>query len=1066
MSIRTAHAKDIGNPHNVYPATESHIQGLLGPTNTVATCNAGTPEYDAMGVDNDYDVIDFGKLLDTHLLNGGGGNANKRGNLQNNFGLAGGQNTAPIQDPELCLKYKGACVPRVLSGTLQEDGKLVSWVEQVLEIGSRIGRKMGIDYCQDDFLSYHPLYRGHFDLINDLLNNTGSRRSKITFAAFTIAAFELIEGNRVRRHTDLENDPVLSGSLIMSEIIKRGNSWWRVSIIFYMRKSVSDSLLRVRASGETTDLCEMYLTNLKAKEGYRYPGYGPEKYFLEGVGEDGLVFTWNNREGVLENVALRSKATCNKQCTFFSPVVSAIRDLIKFRGLETQTELMEVIAVIGSMCGFYTMTTALLFMQDHWERKDSAGLPGGLFQYIIELMIRFAGVATGGPSPRCMNFVTRDFTVGDIRMNCQYISKFVNEYKRLTPNQLPRTAKEQRSKTQNDIYKMARYLRFGGVFSVQHLKDVFGLLGMLPSFVLEYGVISASVAHNQKVSGKADCMQAYLDDKECELDVDDSNSVSKNGNKATRQAKYSVVLSSIARFLRVYTDQPYLTEADAENIACEARRSNGVYDLWTACSPIFQMQVTESGRVWRMATPTLCTGSDGTAPDGGNLHSLVGLVEFEWEDVKAPSEPTSLSVFDSPRKDVDGAALGGGRSIIWDATVEDRNEALAQRVSIGRKGSQKEPEFFQGVITKEMLSDHPGLIDKIKLAMIRRQGSPNRHSEVRARLNEIPELVQMVQAVKNGNSRVLTGKRRKRKAIINEVMPGKKARKIVTAAAGLTATPAPTALVSFYCDLPADFSRCSYRLDEETGVQMRLYTTKGQLDGTLVDSFLGCKMVHEVASAPNCIAINVPNLMHSIFCSTVKDKSRHEKMRVKMTRDRNRRSSGPPTAHLIPVQSGARVLYRFSLTSLEFPPDLGKSNLCHLRDSIAVSLGGRMADASDNEKNELWHFISPADALLHAFLVSLCTCSSVTLYRKMLSRLKTRCASGAAMASGGICIAKYCDEGASYGTLSYYLIGSDDCATKSHFLAVGFPAKVNSANGRMSGAAYARARRLTLVRLL
>lgn len=1057
MVMRVTTAKENGTPHNVFRVTESKMPiGLLGEHQTVSTCNVGTPEYEAMGLDEEYDQIDLGGRLDTLVGDTKQASAcRRRGNLQWNWGFAGGQNTAPITDKRLNLKYKGATIPRLLVDTVDDGGNLLPWVRKVLEIGTRIGAAMGIDFCQDDFLSYHSEYRDHFDLIDDVFNNNGTDKTKIRFPAFTLAAFELKAGNRVKRHADLENDPALSGSLVISEIVRRDDGWWRVCLVFYNRKSISDALLRVRASGETTDACGTYLDRIRTTESHRLPGASAQDYFLNGVGVDGCAFTWDIKEERLVNIALRSKATSNKQGNFLSPVVGSLLSLGKFKGLDVGSELIEIVAVVGSMCGIYTLCTALLFMQDNWDRKDSASLPGGLFQYVIQLLVMFAGTATGGPSPRCMNFLSKDFTVRDVKNNCCYIWTLVNWHRR---NQPELTTKEKRDKTQGDIYKMARAIRFAGVFSVQHVKDTLALLGLIPAFYLDFAVISASVSHNQKGNDKSELMQAYLDSDMCDENPQDTDRKKSGGS--TRRAKFSVTLSAIARWLRDMESQPHLTEAVAENIACEAKRTSTVYDFWTAGAPLFRKMMpvddpNDSEPRWYMLTPML---REVAFADGDDA-PLGDLVKFQCKLLGPPTFPP-LSPIELARRD--SACFDGPLSLIWDGLVDEKDERLDEKFSIGRKSQQVNPRFSQGIVTKEMMASHPGLLEKMKVAMLPRPGAANRHSEYMSRLNGIPELVDLVKKVcAGGSSTNAGGKKRSKKRAAPPNLPAPPApspnHSTLTSTSPLAPATRPMDALALTAvnDPMGGVGRCSFRVDSVSGVGYRIFITKNQLEGTVMSSWAGYSKPDQISPLVTKDFI-LNNLIHSILTSSIQSGSPPPK-RIKMSRDRNKRSNGPPNAAIVSMAKESKTLYRFDMSTVA-SMNLGKSGVCMLRDSVARSLGGRLVDGDDSE---LWYFISREDAILHVLLVVLCTCGSTSHFRKMYGRLKGTSSGGE---PDGVFKAKYTSTNSN--PVSFYLIGRENDVTREPYLAVGIPAKIVSPKKRMSAAEYDRAKSMMFVRLL
>ena len=109
-----------GGEHHVYTANSSHLLPpgmVLDRNNRVATINQGTPEYDRFGIGKLMDTLPIEKWLD-HVLQDTTSNDARRGNNIRSYGLASAQNVGPMQEPEGILRYFGATVPRLLTGTI------------------------------------------------------------------------------------------------------------------------------------------------------------------------------------------------------------------------------------------------------------------------------------------------------------------------------------------------------------------------------------------------------------------------------------------------------------------------------------------------------------------------------------------------------------------------------------------------------------------------------------------------------------------------------------------------------------------------------------------------------------------------------------------------------------------------------------------------------------------------------------------------------------------------------------------------------------------------------------
>jgi hypothetical protein len=184
----------------VYPANRSFLpkDTLCGPKTPVLTVNEGTVQYRDTGMEELMRELDipglveqFGKR-DTKDKN--------RGNFQRTFGVASSQNVGAPATEEATLKFSGCSHPR-----LNDDSKHPS-IARAFDVGWKVGRKMGIDYCQDAFKEENPWARPTFNFVEHMLGNSG-------FAAMSLCILELEAGHRITRHTDDANDPRLSGVL-------------------------------------------------------------------------------------------------------------------------------------------------------------------------------------------------------------------------------------------------------------------------------------------------------------------------------------------------------------------------------------------------------------------------------------------------------------------------------------------------------------------------------------------------------------------------------------------------------------------------------------------------------------------------------------------------------------------------------------------------------------------------------------------------------------------------------------------------------------------------------------
>jgi hypothetical protein len=114
----------------------------------VHTLNEGTKEYIDAGMETLIKDLDILSLVEKF------GNREtrdkNRGNSQKNFGVSCGQNVGAPATEEDTLKFFGCSLPRLA------DSSNDPCVVKAFDVGWQVGRKIGIDYCQDKFIDENP----------------------------------------------------------------------------------------------------------------------------------------------------------------------------------------------------------------------------------------------------------------------------------------------------------------------------------------------------------------------------------------------------------------------------------------------------------------------------------------------------------------------------------------------------------------------------------------------------------------------------------------------------------------------------------------------------------------------------------------------------------------------------------------------------------------------------------------------------------------------------------------------------------------------------------------------
>ena len=135
----------------VYPYDESYMPKNvpLDKNSPVRTLNKGTKEYEELGIDALVKELDLPGLIKKFQTSANDTNKN-HGNYQKNFGITSGKNVgAPNTEADI-LHFSGCTIPRMNKN--QEDPE----INRAFEIAWKIGKIMGIDYCQDDYLEKNP----------------------------------------------------------------------------------------------------------------------------------------------------------------------------------------------------------------------------------------------------------------------------------------------------------------------------------------------------------------------------------------------------------------------------------------------------------------------------------------------------------------------------------------------------------------------------------------------------------------------------------------------------------------------------------------------------------------------------------------------------------------------------------------------------------------------------------------------------------------------------------------------------------------------------------------------
>jgi hypothetical protein len=220
-----------------YEANMSYVledsSRMVSVESPVVVINSGTPEYGRMGMDELVSSINIMSLVNKFIPNLDGPVDPVRGNIQKFFGIAGCQNVGVAVSEELIVKHYGVTMPRVLEGS--EDVNVC----HALRVGWKIGKLAQIIFCQPFFLVGNHFYCRYFDYITQRLGG-----EEYMWASVALCCLPLKKGSKVFPHHDRENDLVCTATLNVSWIKCLDGKWYRFSLVYYMRKSIHDMLVR------------------------------------------------------------------------------------------------------------------------------------------------------------------------------------------------------------------------------------------------------------------------------------------------------------------------------------------------------------------------------------------------------------------------------------------------------------------------------------------------------------------------------------------------------------------------------------------------------------------------------------------------------------------------------------------------------------------------------------------------------------------------------------------------------------------------------------------------------
>jgi hypothetical protein len=167
--------------------------------------NEGTPEYEEMGMAAFVEALPFEQIMTAHYPKDG--HPDKRGNLQVNFGFAGGNSHEQRSSEQVFADY-GVAVPSTKTGTM------TSLVVQTFKAMSALAKKVGVIWTRPQFLKANPT-------VKDRIGRFAHKIHKICSLELLSSLFMVLDGKtQIEKHTDNQNCPDLPEVLTCSRVLR------------------------------------------------------------------------------------------------------------------------------------------------------------------------------------------------------------------------------------------------------------------------------------------------------------------------------------------------------------------------------------------------------------------------------------------------------------------------------------------------------------------------------------------------------------------------------------------------------------------------------------------------------------------------------------------------------------------------------------------------------------------------------------------------------------------------------------------------------------------------------
>lgn len=515
----------------------------------VRCASEGSASFIQKGLDTQIGAIPWTRICDAFTKATSNSN---RGTFQIHYGFTSGCSYVTRTNDEIEKEF-GCARPSVLTDTYDELSK------DIFTRMSEIARTMGVDYANPEGMeakmTLNPgRYGGMtFDEWSQRMNRFArSIDPSNVFEGMTLAFLRLDGGHSVKEHTDKHNCRHLSQTIVVSRVVMIGGYLYRVCVIGYMRKSVTDFLMRRSAAEEVGQHLVESWEALSPRQRARCP---PVERF-RGLADPAAICVAMDKDGQVTMAHLMASPSVDKEVTFLTPLVFAITDLSK-RVNMTLREAVSLCLVTGIVSNMLVVPTVIRTMLEPlWPTRGKT--PGGVFGLLMKAMGQTVGGLTKGPHHRYQpSFTARSISSQAVEDAVSFLVGFCAATQKGTYSGHDEKQTDELFSNYNKCVKLgldAAGLKGCGGLLVQHLVKVLAMC----TFLLPSAILRCAIPRPKEFDDRG-CPKAgeYL-----------RNTRTSGEKKDTKLARLVVLQEMNVVYARTMLD-PLMTKAAVDSLRCE-----------------------------------------------------------------------------------------------------------------------------------------------------------------------------------------------------------------------------------------------------------------------------------------------------------------------------------------------------------------------------------------------------------------------------------------------------------------------------------------------------------------